>query len=210
MSEGMTSGGCAGPRRCLLTAVVSIWVLLPGTRVTATGDTPQDVTVREERGIYTVAARFEVPQPAAVARAVLTDYEQIPRFMHEVRTSHVLERAEGRAVVEQEAVARVLMFSKRVHLVLEVHEETAAIRFRDRCGKSFTHYEGAWRITEQGGRAAIAYELKAQPSFDVPEFLLKRLLKRDATQMIERLQAEIATRSQVRASTEMTSFIGPP
>jgi hypothetical protein len=89
-----------------------------------------------------------------------------------------------------------MMFSKRMHLVLEVHEATGVIRFRDRCGTSFTQYEGSWRITAQDGRTAIAYELKADPSFDVPGFLLKRLLKRDAGQMIEHLQTEMTARSR--------------
>ena len=101
-------------------------------------------------GIYTVAATFTVPQAASFALAVLTDYDQIPRFMPDVRTSTVLERGDDRTVVEQEAVARFMMFSKRVHLVLEVHEEPGTIRFRDRCGKSFARYEGVWTITESG------------------------------------------------------------
>ena len=152
-----------------------------------------DVTVREQDGIYHVAATFSVTQPAPVVFSVLTGYEQIPRYMPDVRSSRVLERGDGRALVEQEAVARVMMFSKRVHLVLDVKEEPLVIRFRDRCGKSFDHYEGAWTLTAAGSnRVDVRYELAAKPSFDVPEFLLKRLLKRDAQEMIRRLRDEIA------------------
>src|SRR5919205_1001821 len=64
-----------------------------------------NVTVSETRGTYSVAARFQVPQPPALVLEVLTDYGQIPRFMPRVRTSIVLERAGDRAVVEQEAVS---------------------------------------------------------------------------------------------------------
>jgi hypothetical protein len=78
--------------------------------------------------------RFVVDQPAAVALAVLTDYEQIPRFMPDVRTSIAWERAIRSAVVEQDAVSSVMMFSKRVHLVLEIEEQPDALIFRDRCG----------------------------------------------------------------------------
>jgi len=46
----------------------------------------------------------------------------------------------------------------------------------------------------------VTYELSAKPSFDVPEFLLKRLLKRDASQMIERLKAEVAARARQPAN----------
>jgi ribosome-associated toxin RatA of RatAB toxin-antitoxin module len=150
------------------------------------------VTVREQDGIYHVAAEFTVAQSAPVVFAVLTGYEQIPRYMPDVRSSRVIERSDGHAVVEQEAVARVMMFTKRVHLVLDVSEGRETIRFRDRCGKSFDHYEGAWTLSAAGpDRVTVRYELAAKPSFDVPEFLLKRLLKRDAQEMIRRLQDEM-------------------
>jgi hypothetical protein len=85
-----------------------------------------------------------------------------------------------------------MTFSKRVHLVLEIEERPDAVIFRDRCGRSFVRYEGAWRLSLQDGQTAITYELTAEPSFDVPGFMLKRLLRRDSGQMIEHLQREIA------------------
>jgi hypothetical protein len=119
--------------------------------------------------------------------------------MPDVRTSIVRERGTGWATVEQEAVSRLMMFSKRVHLVLEIEERPDAVIFRDRCGGSFVQYEGAWRLSLQDGQTAITYELTAEPSFDVPGFMLKRLLRRDSSEMIERLQREIAARARPRA-----------
>ena len=75
---------------------------------------PASLAVRQEKGVYTVVARFLVDQPPSVAFTVLTDYEQIPRFMPDVRTSIVRERGTGWAVVEQEAVSAFMMFSKRI------------------------------------------------------------------------------------------------
>jgi ribosome-associated toxin RatA of RatAB toxin-antitoxin module len=184
-------------RRLLVAAVVSLCASLPGVQLAATADpepSPQ-VSVREERGVYSVTARFDVPQAPGVALAVLSDYEQIPRFMPDVRTSVVLERAPGRLVVEQEAVSRVMMFSKTVHLRLEVTETSDALTFVDRCGKSFTRYNGSWRATPTGSGSTITYELTAAPAFDVPEFILKRLLKRDSARMIAGLRREMAARA---------------
>jgi ribosome-associated toxin RatA of RatAB toxin-antitoxin module len=187
-----------GGRRCARQVFVIVALMVcAAMRPSASGEADAQVDVREENGAYVVAATFDVSHPAATVIAVLTDYEQIPRFMPDVRTSRVLERSDGLTVVEQEAVAKLMMFSKRIHLVLEVHQQAGEIRFRDRCGKSFSHYEGTWTITESvTGQTTVAYRLSATPSFDVPEFLLKRLLKRDATQMIQRLQAEIAARAR--------------
>jgi ribosome-associated toxin RatA of RatAB toxin-antitoxin module len=154
------------------------------------------VEVSEERGTYQVVATFPIPQRAALAMTVLTDYDRIPRFMPDVRTSRVLERTDNRVVVEQEAVAKFLLFSKQVHLVLDVEEGPVLLKFQDRCKKAFSRYEGSWTLEERPDRTDVTYKLTAKPTFDVPGFLLKRLMKRDAAEMIGRLQAEIAARAK--------------
>jgi hypothetical protein len=186
------AGGRVTARRLLALTIL----LLHGAAAAAAG--AQDdlsVTVREANGVYTVAASFEVLEPASVALAVLTDYEQIPRFMPDVKTSIVRQRLDRRVVVEQEAVSRMLMFSKRVHLLLDVREEADALVFHDASRRSFDVYEGAWRVAQQEQATIVTYELHARPSFDVPPFLVGRLLKRDAKQMVERLRLEIAARA---------------
>ena len=191
------SGGRASARRFVVAAVAIVAALIPSSAAAAAdgGGAQPDVTVREERGIYSVKARFHVPQAPAIAFAVLTDYEHIPRFMSDIKTSWVLERSAGRAVVEQEGISRFMMFSKRVHLVLEIAETGDSVRFRDRCGRSFSSYEGQWSMVASGGGTDIIYELTADPSFSVPETLLKRLLRRDSGRMIESLQQEMAARA---------------
>jgi len=192
----VTTGGRPGARRYL--AWTAALVLGIGSLAGAGQTTDPAPAVREERGVYVVSADFSVPGPASVALMVLTDYENIPRFMPAVKTSTVTERGDDYVVVEQEAVATVMMFSRRIHLVLDVQEHSGTIRFSDRCGKSFERYEGAWTVSDTGGRTTIGYRLTAKPAFDVPAFLLKRLLKRDALQMIAQLQTEIASRAAAR------------
>jgi hypothetical protein len=187
------AGGREGVRRLfvLVSIVAAGWLAAP---LRAADDEPvrQAVTVQEAAGVYSVRAQFQVPQPPAVALAVLTDYARIPQFMPDVRTSVVLERSAGRAVVEQEGVSRLMMFSKRVHLVLEITEGADTLRFRDRCGRNFPSYEGTWRMSARAGGTDIFYELTARPSFSVPEAILKRLLRRDSGRMIESLRQEMA------------------
>jgi ribosome-associated toxin RatA of RatAB toxin-antitoxin module len=184
--------------RCLLVAaVVGVWAPLPGSHLAATADpapSPQ-VTVSEAHGTYSVTARFEVPQPPAVVLAVLSDFEEIPRFMPDVRSSVVLERTPAHVLVEQQAVSQFMLFSKKVHLVLEVTQDADSIRFVDRSARSFKRYHGAWLATPKGSGTVVRYELAAQPAFDVPEFILKRLLKRDSGEMIANLRREFAARA---------------
>ena len=200
--------------RCFLAGAVVTLGLISSSPVTAVSASPtsQDVSVREENGAYLVHAQFDVPQAAHIARAVLTDYEQIPRFMPDVRTSVVVERTASRLLVEQEAVSKFGLFSKTVHLRLEVIEDGNTIRFIDRCGKSFKQYDGSWTLLPAGSGTTLTYELSARPDFGVPEFLIKRLLKREAGEMIARLRGEIAARGrQATDSTPIdTDYAGRP
>ena len=196
-SKALTFYKSASGGRFLMAAALS--VLLQASLVSAE-QSSGNVTVREEKGVYMVVARFLVDQPASVALTVLTDYEQIPRFMTDVRTSIVRSRGTGWAVVEQEAESRLMMFSKRIHLVLLIEEQPDALIFRDRCGQTFVRYEGAWRLSSEDGHTVITYELTAEPSFDVPGVILKRVLRRDSSRMIVSLQREIAARAALGAA----------
>ena len=178
--------------KVLALMLVTISALAP---VVASGpDLAREIAVTEEQGVYRVRARFDVPQSPDVALAVLKDYERIPRFMPDMRLSVVRERHGGHVVVEQEAHAKMMMFSRRVHLVLDIQEDGDALRFTDLCGRSFSHYSGQWHVARVATGTTMSYDLMAKPAFPVPGFVLSRLLKRDATQMIERLRQEIAGR----------------
>jgi ribosome-associated toxin RatA of RatAB toxin-antitoxin module len=154
-----------------------------------------DVTIGRDGEAFTVTARFDVPYPVSTVFEVLSDYGDIPRFMPDIKKSIVHERSGGRTLVEQEAVSRVMLFSKRVHLMLEVERTSDALRFHDTSRRSFHRYDGSWLVSRQGTRTVVHYRLAADPAFSVPQFLVRRLLERDAYETIDRLRAEMAARA---------------
>jgi carbon monoxide dehydrogenase subunit G len=154
------------------------------------------VSVREENGVYLVSAQFAIAAAPAAVLSVLSDYDHIAAFMPGVKRSEVRERQAGHAVVEQEAVSGLLMFSKRVHLVLDIQEEPESLAFHDVCGASFSTYTGSWQVLPSKEGSTVVYKLAAAPTFDVPGFMLTRLLKRDSSDMIASLQKEVASRRQ--------------
>jgi carbon monoxide dehydrogenase subunit G len=177
--------------RMVLTGLV--FLLLTGARA-ATAQAPV-VSVREDHGVYRVEAQFEMSATPAQVLAVLSDYEHIARFMPGIKRSVVQERQDAHAVVEQEGESHLLMFTRRVHLVLDIQEMPDRLIFHDLCGRSFDSYAGMWRVVPTGAGSAVRYELAAIPAFDVPAFVLTRLLKRDSGTMIESLKKEVASRN---------------
>jgi carbon monoxide dehydrogenase subunit G len=179
------------------TLLLVVLVALTGAGAAHAAPAP-DVTVQEKGGVFTVTAQFAVAAPPAAVLAVLSDYERIPQFMPGVKRSVVKERQGSHAVVEQEAVSRVMLFSKRVHLLLDIHEQPESLAFHDTCGASFHSYNGSWRVVPSADGSTVVYTLSAAPAFDVPGFMLTRLLKRDSVEMIDSLQKEVASRTQQR------------
>jgi hypothetical protein len=170
-------------------------VAMAVTVTAAAQQPPPAVSVREADGAYIVEARFEVAASAAIVRGVLTDYAGIPRFMPDVRTSVVRNRAGDSVTVEQEASSKFLLFSKTVHLLLVVQEGARLITFRDMCGTSFSRYEGSWTLSGDGPTSTVVYTLTADPSFKVPASVLRRLLERNSRETIDHLRAEAALRA---------------
>lgn len=210
-TRALWSGGQASARRTVGVLTLILCVVGSALLVAAGQDAARpEVRVTEHDGLYAVTARFQVQQSAAIALAVLTDYEAIPRFMPGVETSIVRQRGPSHAVVEQEAMSRMWMFSRRIYLRLDVDEASDAIRFRDSSGKSFSRYEGEWRLASAGGVTVVTYALTAKPSFSVPDFVLKRLLKRDAVAMIGRLQAEMAVQARRPPPPQASSVKSSP
>src|SRR5581483_9501891 len=110
------------PARCFVRRLLFALLALPlaySAAPRASNDLPQSLSVQQHDGTYEVSASFDVPRPIAIVRAVLTDYEHIPKFLPQVERSVVLERTESGVLVDQQAVTQLLMFSKRMHLVLD-------------------------------------------------------------------------------------------
>ena len=194
-SRHRAAAGRTSARRFLLAAAAMV---MAGGLASSASARVQRLEVTEAGGVYAVTASFAVTASPEEVIAVLTDYERIPEYVPDMEVSRVIERTPAGAIVEQQAVSKFLMFAKRVHLLLEVRETTDAVRFTDRCRKSFAVYEGAWVISQHDSLTVVDYHLSAQPSFEVPGFVLKRLLKRDAGQLIDRIKAEIAARRNRR------------
>jgi hypothetical protein len=156
------------------------------------------VEVTEAGGVYSVTASFAVSESPESVMAVLSDYERIPSYVPDMEISRIVARSEAGMMVEQQAVSKFMMFAKRVHLLLDVREGAGTLRFTDRCGKSFSAYSGSWLVGRRDSLTVVDYQLRATPTFEVPTFVLKRLLKRDSAELIERIKVEITAHANRR------------
>ncbi len=120
---------------------------------------------------YEMAGSFEVEADPAVAWCVLTGYEQLTRFVGNLKRSRV-EKDLGphHFLLEQEFEGGFLFITKRVRVLLDVHEtEDRSIDFTDIDGKDFKFYQGSWNLSPGAEKGLnITYRLKAEQNFDAP------------------------------------------
>lgn len=157
---------------------------------------PVDVAIWEsEQGIYVVEGGFTVDVPRPVVWGVLTDYEGIHDFVSSIRRSVVTERHPDHLLLLQEGVGRMFIFSKSIHVVLEVREDPErAIAFRDVCGRSFESYAGEWRIEDGDHGLRVSYTLRAKPAFRQPGFVTRKSMRENVRRLLEEVRLEIESR----------------
>jgi Polyketide cyclase / dehydrase and lipid transport len=137
--------------------------------------------------------RFMTAASSATAWSVLTDYDHIPAFVSSMRSSRVKARGDGYLLVEQESVARMLWFQRKLNVVLKVHEEPPRhIAFDDVSKASFERYEGSWTLQDTPAGREVIYRLTVKGG-------LIGLVARSHSQnmvreLLEQVRAEIGRR----------------
>lgn len=165
-----------------------------------TGAAADDISLAfyEGYGHYKVEGSFLVDADSKTAWEVLTNYEQIPNFVHSMKISKVEHRDTNDLVLLQEGEGGFLFFSKRIHLLMDVHEQpqTSTIIFSDVSHQDFSVYQGTWRITPStiGHGLEVIYTLDADQNFSAPAFIASDVVKGNVQDLLQSLKREIALR----------------
>jgi hypothetical protein len=147
-----------------------------------------------------VEGRCRVEASRADAWEVLTDYDGIDGFVSSMRESRVMERATDHVLVEQVAVGRLFLFSRRMRVVLWVHEQPPShIQFEDVLRRDFEDYRGDWQVVEHGDEVEIVYRVSARPAFNVPDVVARGVFRRTVRDLVSEVGAEIVRRAQLAA-----------
>ena len=69
-----------------------------------------------------------------------------------------------------------------------------ALHFTDIGRRDFSSYDGDWGARRTSAGVSVSYDLRAQPKFFAPSFLMGRAMKRGARALLEQVRAEIVRR----------------
>jgi len=155
---------------------------------------PITMSFYDQWGHFKVEGSFFVDADPEIAWHVLTDYDQIPQFVHSMKVSKIQSQQGNDLVLQQEGEGGFLFFTQRVHLLLNVHEKPLeSIVFEDTSHKDFSFYQGTWHIgkASSGHGLEVIYTLDAEQHIDAPAFLVSDSIQGSVKDLLEAVRREM-------------------
>lgn len=173
--------------------VAACAVLSCGAGLAADDLNPITLSFYDQWGHFKVEGSFFVKAENSTAWKVLTNYGQIPQFVHSMKVSKVLNQNGEDLVLQQEGEGGFLFFTQRIHLLLNVHENPEkSIVFEDSGHKDFSFYQGSWTLTPSpDGSLEVVYTLDAEEHFGAPAFLVGDSIQGSVRDLLQSVQKEI-------------------
>ena len=114
---------------------------------------------RLPQGTRRLAAELKSPLPVQLLWDVLTDYENLSRFIPNLSTSELIQR-QGQTVRLQQVGSQQLLglrFSAQVQLELTEYRQDGLLQFRMVKG-DFRRFEGSWQIRQRPDGSSLLYD----------------------------------------------------
>ncbi len=164
-------------------------------------DTIQQEMERLPQGARRLAVQLRLALQPDWLWLVLTDYENLHRFIPNLAASRQLWRRQNLVGVEQVGTQQFcgLRFSARVRLELREEPEQGRLAFRMLEG-DFRCFEGAWSVGADEGGTWLLYDLTVQGKPGMPIGLIEQRLKDDLANNLRGVQQEAMRRSVEAAS----------
>jgi hypothetical protein len=134
-----------------------------------------------------VAVTLVLPIAEAVVRDVLGDFDNMPRFVPDIRAARSSNTGPRRKRVEIEATAQLLFIEFPINTTLDVTYPTdGAITIDSVAGNLAIH--GIVQVQREGPVTRVNYQARMKPDFWLPQligdFLISRLIRRQFGGMV--------------------------
>jgi len=159
-------------------------------------DTIQQDMERLPQGVRRLAVQLRLDLQHALVWDVITDYENLSRFIPNLATSRLLWRRGARVGLEQVGCQEFcgLRFKARVELELTEKPEEGLLHFAMTQG-DFRRFEGAWRVSGDRLGSRLLYELTVQGRQGMPIGLIEQRLREDLAANLRAVQREAQRRA---------------
>jgi len=175
----------------------SVPSLNPRLTASCSLDTIQQEMERLPAGMRRLAVQLRLAVDAQWVWAVLTDYDNLHRFIPNLASSRQIWRRSNLVAVEQMGTQQFcgLRFSARVTLELEEDRPAGLLAFRMLDG-DFRCFQGAWMVGSDATSSWILYDLTVQGKPGMPIGLIEQRLQEDLASNLRGVQQEAMRRAK--------------
>lgn len=159
-------------------------------------DTIQQDMERLPMGMRRLAVQLRLAVDCQWLWAVLTDYDNLHRFIPNLASSRQVWRRTNRVAVEQVGTQQFcgLRFSARVTLELEEDRAAGRLAFRMLDG-DFRCFQGTWVVGSDATSSWLLYDLTVQGKPGMPIGLIEQRLQEDLANNVRGVQQEAQRRA---------------
>jgi ribosome-associated toxin RatA of RatAB toxin-antitoxin module len=153
---------------------------------------------RDGQSFFEVSAAGFVRVTPQHAWRVLTDYERLPEFVPDLKSSIVKSRNAQEIILEQTSEAGFLFLSQHVHMMLRIREQPFSSIDVALVSGDMKHYTAHWELeatTQDGMRGTrIDFTGAMEPDFFVPPLVGKSIVQANVKKMVQAVVTEIERR----------------
>lgn len=144
---------------------------------------------------FSIVVRADANVSPEIAWAVLTDYNNLSRFVPDMSMSRLLSAPGEPVRVEQKGKEGLLSFVFPEEVVLAIEEQPIhRIRFRAVSG-TVKSMQGEWLIIDEGNSVSVLYSAKVVAGRLVPPLLSESLLEKRLKEKMEGVVREMKRRA---------------
>lgn len=171
-------------------------VLVAGTAAAMTVD-EESVAVDLRDGLYTGSLQLQLPVAEKVARAVLTDFDNMARFMPGLRSSRIVAREGNAWHVAQEGRADFGPFALPFQSERRVELMTDGSLVATALSGSTRHMRSVLRLRETGaGSVHLDYRIEMIPAVWIPGSVGVAFLRHELADQFTALSTEMERRQK--------------
>ena len=146
-----------------------------------------------------VKASADVQADPRTVLGVITDYDNLARFVPYMRSSRVVQRDAQRVIVEQAGELDFLFFRQPVVVTLSVVEPAPGRVLARAIGGNIKEMEGLYVVERlPSGYTRLSYSGRVVPDFPVPPVVGKIALRSVMERQFDAMVSEILTREHDR------------
>ena len=162
------------------------------------------INIERDGDTIQILAKLKVDAHHHIAWQVLTDYNNLARFVPGMQVSRIISKPGEPILLKQIGQSGFLMFTFPVEVVTQITEiQLESIRFLAVSG-NLKSQSGEWRIKQEADRTLVIYQSSIVPGFWVPPLVGPAVISQDVSGKI----IGIAEEMQRRAALEILEKSG--